>query len=140
VLRSHGVYVWPVSALTEVRVIVGTAAVLAVAAVIALAIGTIARRGAGAVAAVVVVIVLPYLLTVTTPLLPAGPTDWLARVTPAAAFAVQQTLIAYPQVSNVYTPSAGYYPLAPWAGLAVLCAWAAVALAVAAYLLHRRDA
>jgi ABC-type transport system involved in multi-copper enzyme maturation permease subunit len=140
VLRSRGVYVWPVTALAEARVIVGTAAVLAVAAVIALAIGTILRRSAGAVAAVIVVIVLPYLLTVTTPLLPVGPTEWLARVTPAAAFAVQQTLIAYPQVSNVYTPSAGYYPLAPWAGFAVLCAWAAVALAVAAYVLHRRDA
>ena len=50
-LRAHGVYVWPVTALTEARVIVGTAAVLAVAAVIALAIGTIAaaqrRRGRG---------------------------------------------------------------------------------------------
>jgi ABC-type transport system involved in multi-copper enzyme maturation permease subunit len=140
VLRDHGVYVWPASALTELRVIVGTAAVLAVAAVIALAIGTILRRSAGAVAAVIVVIVLPYLLTVTTPLLPAGPTDWLARVSPAAAFAVQQTLIQYPQVSNVYTPSAGYYPLAPWAGFAVLCAWAAVTLALAVCLLNRRDA
>jgi len=140
ILRSHGVYVWPVTMLTEARVIVGTAAVLAVAAVIALAIGAILRRSAGAVAAAIVVIVLPYLLTVTTPLLPAGPTEWLARVTPAAAFAVQQTLIAYPQVSNLYTPSAGYYPLAPWAGFAVLCAWAAVALALAAYLLHQRDA
>jgi len=139
-LREHGVYVWPASTLTQLRVIVGTAAVLAVAAVIALAIGTILRRSAGAVAAVIVLIVLPYLLTVTTPLLPTGPTDWLARVTPAAAFAVQQTLIAYPQVSNVYVPSAGYYPLSPWAGLAVLCAWAAAALALAAYLLHRRDA
>jgi uncharacterized membrane protein len=33
-----------------------------------------------------------------------------------------------------------YFPLAPWAGLAVLCAYAAVALGVAALLLHRRDA
>jgi hypothetical protein len=139
-LRDHGVYVWPVTALTEARVIVGTAAVLAVAAVIALAIGAVLRRSAGAVAAVIVLIVLPYLLTVAIPILPAGPADWLARVTPAAAFAVQGTLVQYPQVSNVYTPSAGYYPLAPWAGFAVLCAWAAVALAVAAYLLHRRDA
>jgi hypothetical protein len=69
-----------------------------------------------------------------------GPTDWLARVTPAAALAVQQTLIEYPQVSNVYVPSAGYYPLAPLAGFAVLAAWAAVALALAARALHRRDA
>jgi len=140
VLREHGVYVWPATALTEVRVIVGTAAVLAVAAVIALAIGTVLRRGAGAVAAVIVVIVLPYLLTVAIPILPVAAADWLARVTPAAAFAVQQTLIQYPQVSNVYTPSAGYYPLPPLAGFAVLVAWAAAALALAAYLLQRRDA
>jgi ABC-type transport system involved in multi-copper enzyme maturation permease subunit len=140
VLRDSGVYVWPVTALTEVRVIVGTAAVLAAAAVIALAIATVLRRSAGAVATVIVVIVLPYLLTVAVPILPVGPTDWLARVTPAAGFAVQQTLIQYPQVSNVYAPSAGYYPLAPWAGFAVLCAWVVVALGLAAYLLRRRDA
>jgi uncharacterized membrane protein len=33
-----------------------------------------------------------------------------------------------------------YYPLAPWAGLAVLCAYAAVAFGIAALLLRRRDA
>jgi ABC-type transport system involved in multi-copper enzyme maturation permease subunit len=140
VLRDNGVYVWPVSALTEVRVIVGTAAVLAVAAVIALAVGTVLRRSAGAVAAVIAVIVLPYLLTVAVPIVPLGPADWLARVTPAAAFAVQQTVIQYPQVDNVYAPSAGYFPLSPWAGFAVLCAWAAAALGLAVYLLRRRDA
>jgi ABC-type transport system involved in multi-copper enzyme maturation permease subunit len=140
VLRNHGVYVWPVTALAEVRVIVGTAAVLAVTAVIALAIATVLRRSAAAVASVIVVIVLPYLLTVAVPVLPLGPADWLARVSPAAGFAVQQTLVQYPQVSNVYAPSAGYWPLAPWAGFAVLCAWAAVALAVATYLLRKRDA
>jgi ABC-type transport system involved in multi-copper enzyme maturation permease subunit len=140
VLQDNGVYVWPATALTELRVIVGTAAVLAVAAVIALAIATVLRRSAAAVGTVIVVIVLPYLLTVAVPILPIGPADWLARVTPAAAFAVQQALIQYQQVSNVYAPSAGYWPLAPWAGFAVLCAWAAVALGLAAYLLHRRDA
>jgi len=140
VLRNHGVYVWPVTALAEVRVIAGTAAVLAVAAVIALATATVLRRSAAAVASVIVVIVLPYLLTVAVPILPLGPADWLARASPAAGFAVQQTLIQYPQVSNVYAPSAGYWPLAPWAGFAVLCAWAAVALAVATYLLRKRDA
>ena len=85
-------------------------------------------------------IVVPYVLTVTVPILPAGPTQWLARVTPAAAFAVQQTLVQYPQVDNVYLPSEGYFPLPPWAGLAVLCAWAALALGLAACLLRRRDA
>jgi hypothetical protein len=52
---------------------------------------------------------------------------------------VQQTLPVYPQVANDYSPTSGYYPLAPWAGFAVLCAYAGVALAIAAVLLHRRD-
>jgi ABC-type transport system involved in multi-copper enzyme maturation permease subunit len=140
ILRSNGAYVYPASALTQVRVIAGTAAVLAVAAVIALATGAILRRGVAAVAVVVVVIVLPYLFTVAAPILPYGPAGWLLRLTPVAAFAVQQTLVQYPQVSNTYTAAYGYYPLPPWAGLAVLCAWAALALGLAAFLLRRRDA
>ena len=59
---------------------------------------------------------------------------------PLAAFAIQQSTPQYPQVSNVYTPVNGYFPLAPWTGFAVLCVWTAVALALAAALLHRRDA
>jgi ABC-type transport system involved in multi-copper enzyme maturation permease subunit/regulation of enolase protein 1 (concanavalin A-like superfamily) len=140
ILRGNGAYVYPASALTQVRVIVGTAAVLAVAAVIALAIGAILRRGAAAVAVVVVVVVLPYLFAAAAPVLALGPADWLLRLTPAAAFAVQQTLVQYPQVTNTYIPSYGYYPLPPWAGLAVLCGWAALALGLAVFLLRRRDA
>jgi ABC-type transport system involved in multi-copper enzyme maturation permease subunit len=131
--------VLPVSSLTELRVIAGTAALLAVAAVLALAIGTALRRSAGAVTAVIVVIVLPYILG-TAAVLPVSAENWLLRVTPAAAFAVQQSLPAYPQVTGSYTPTNGYFPLAPWAGFAVLCAWAALALGVAAVLLRRRDA
>jgi hypothetical protein len=62
------------------------------------------------------------------------------RVTPAGAIAAEQSIPAYPQVTAAYTPSHGYYPLAPWAGLAALCAWTVAALALAAFLLHRRDA
>jgi uncharacterized membrane protein len=47
---------------------------------------------------------------------------------------------AYPQVTASYTPTAGYFPLTPWAGLAVLCGYAALALVLAFYLLRRRDA
>jgi len=137
-LRGHGFYLLPVTALTELRVIVGTAALLAVAAVLALAIGALLRRSAGAVTAVIAVIVLPYLLA--TSVLPAGPADWLLRVTPAAGFAIQQSVPQYPQVSGSYAPSNGYFPLAPWAGFAVLCGWAALALALAVVLLRRRDA
>ncbi len=45
-----------------------------------------------------------------------------------AAFAVQQPYPAYPQVAMQYTPQNGYYPLAPWAGFAVLCGWTALTL------------
>jgi ABC-type transport system involved in multi-copper enzyme maturation permease subunit len=137
--RARGSYVLPVTALTELRVIAGTAALLAVAAVLALAIGTALRRSAAAVTAGIVVIVVPYILG-TASLLPVGAEDWLLRLTPAAAFAIQQTTPAYPQVTASYSPTAGYFPLAPWAGLAVLCAWAALALGVAVIMLRRRDA
>jgi hypothetical protein len=43
-------------------------------------------------------------------------------------------------VIGSYTPSEGYFPLAPWAGFAVLCAWTAFALALAVVLVRRRDA
>ncbi|HEY0003099.1 MAG TPA: hypothetical protein VGB74_21800, partial [Actinoplanes sp.] len=112
---------------------------LASAAILALAVGAILRSSAGAVTTVIMAIVLPYLL-IANPFMPAGAADWLARLTPAAAFAVQQTLVRYPQVANPYTPYNDYYPLAPWAGLAVLAGYAVVSLTVAAVLLHRRDA
>jgi ABC-type transport system involved in multi-copper enzyme maturation permease subunit len=137
VLRGNGVYVFPATALTEVRLVVGTAALLAVTAVLALAVGAVVRRSAATVAAALVVIVLPYLLAMT--ILPTGAAQWLLRVTPAAAFAIQQSALRYPQVSNLYTPSDGYFPLAPWAGLAVLGAWAALALGLALVLFRRRD-
>ncbi len=136
VLQANHNLLYPVTTLTEARVIVGTAGFLAVAAVIALALGVILRRSAGAITALVVGIALPYLFF---PGLPAGAAEWLLRVTPAAALSVQQTLPIYHQVANSYIPVNGYYPLAPWAGFAVLCAYAAVTVTVATVLLRRRD-
>jgi ABC-type transport system involved in multi-copper enzyme maturation permease subunit len=138
ILRANGNAIYPAGTGAELRAIIGTAALLAVAAVLALALGTILRRSALAVTAVILLIVLPYVLAVAS-VLPAGPAEWLLRVTPAAAFAVQQTVIRYPQVAAPYTPTDGYFPLAPGAGLAVLCGYTACALALAAYLLCRRD-
>ncbi|BEL05252.1 hypothetical protein Q0Z83_034430 [Actinoplanes sichuanensis] len=136
-LVGNGVYVLPSTLLTEVRVITGTAALLAVAAVLALGIGAMLRRSAVAISAVVGLIVLPYLLALTV--LPAAAADWLLRVTPAAAFAVQQSAKQFYQVENLYTPVDGYFPLPWWAGFGVLCLWAGAALAGAAVLLRRRD-
>ncbi|HEY3606768.1 MAG TPA: ABC transporter permease subunit [Pseudonocardiaceae bacterium] len=134
-----GFTVLPVSVPTELRVMIGVAALLAVAAVLALAVGTLVRRSAGAVTAVIVAIVLPYILAVAS-VLPAGAAEWLTRFTPAAAFAIEQSMPAYPQVTASYTPADGYFPLSPLAGFAVLCGYAALALGAAFLVLRRRDA
>ena len=139
IATGNGNYIYPLNALTEVRLVAGTAALLAIAAVLALAAGAALRRSAIAVTTVIVVIVLPYVIAVTN-LLPAGASQWMLRLAPAAAFSIQQAIPNYPQVSNVCTAASGCYPLAPWAGLGVLCAWAAAALALAVFLLRRRDA
>jgi ABC-type transport system involved in multi-copper enzyme maturation permease subunit len=136
--RDEGAYVLPVSGLTEARVIAGTAALLAVAAVLALAVGTILRRSAAAIAAVFVGVVLPYILG-TSEMLPLGAAQWVLRVTPAAGFAIEQSIPRYAHVSANYAPP-DYFPLSPWAGFAVLCGYAAAALAVAFVVLRRRDA
>lgn len=138
VAKSHGFSMFPISGRTELRVLIGTAALLAVAAVLALAIGAVLRRSVGAIVIVVVAVILPYILAVSH-VLPPGPSNWLLRVTPAAGFAVQQTVEKYPQVFSYYTPPAGYFPLSPLAGFAVLCGYAVLALGLAVVLLRRRD-
>ncbi|MGO9083240.1 MAG: ABC transporter permease subunit [Streptosporangiaceae bacterium] len=125
--------------LTEVRVIVGTAAMLAVAAVFAVALGAILRRSAAAITIAVVIVVMPFLLTALN-VLPAGVGDWLLRLTPAAGLAIEQSIPRYSQVTTVTSPVRGYYPLSPYAGFAVLCLWTAAALALALVMLRRRDA
>ncbi|MGH3150671.1 MAG: ABC transporter permease subunit [Streptosporangiaceae bacterium] len=139
-LRENGNPIYPMSLATEARIIVGTAGLLAVTAVLALAVGALLRRSAGAVTAVIAVVVLPFLLATLVGVLPASAEEWLVRVTPAAGFAIQQSVPAYSQVTGQYIPANGYFPLAPWAGFAVLCAWAAAAFALAVFVLRRRDA
>jgi ABC-type transport system involved in multi-copper enzyme maturation permease subunit len=136
-LNTNGDYLFPTSTLTELRVILGTGAVAALAAVGVLAIGTVARRSAAAVTAGIVVFVLPYIVDT---FLSGDAREWLFRLTPAAAFSVLGALPRSALVSAPYTMSNGYYPLAPWAGLAVLCVYAVAALGLATFVLKRRDA
>jgi ABC-type transport system involved in multi-copper enzyme maturation permease subunit len=137
--ENHGLVLLTVPALTEARVIVGTAAVLAVAAVFALALGAVLRRSAAAITVAVVTVVLPFLLAGLN-IVPSGVAAWLLRVTPAAGLAIQQSIPRYPQVTTVVSAVRGYWPLSPYAGFAVLCLWAAAALGLAFVLLRRRDA
>jgi ABC-type transport system involved in multi-copper enzyme maturation permease subunit len=139
ITRGRGAYAFPISGMAEARVIIGTAILTALFAVLALAIGAIVRRSAATVAVAIVVIVLPYFFAVFAAV-PLSAGDWLLRIMPAAGFALQQPYPTYNQVTMFYAPFSGYFPLSPLAGLGVLAAWTAAALALAAYLLRRRDA
>ena len=119
--------------------ITGTAALIAVAAVFTLAIATMVRRSATAISIVIVTVVIPYVLAVP-PGAPAGFAGWLLRVTPAAAFAVQQAMPQYHQVLANYTPRPASTrwrrgPVSRCSAPGPL-----LALAGAGYLLKRRDA
>jgi len=107
--------------------------------VFAVALGAVLRRSAAAITLAVVTVVLPFLLTALN-VFPPGVGAWLLRLTPAAGLAIEQSIPNYPQVTSVIEPARGAYPLPPFAGFAVLCAWAAGALALAFILLRRRDA
>jgi ABC-type transport system involved in multi-copper enzyme maturation permease subunit len=118
---------WPV-----LRAVVGAAVFLALVAVLSLGVGAILRRSAGAIA-VVVVALIP--LTILVGGLPLTAAQWVMRTTPAAGLAILQTI----EVDHDATVEPwGMAP--PLAGLGVLAAYAAAALAVAVWLVRRRDA
>ena len=133
VLAANGNYLFPQSGPDLARVIVGTGLLLGLAAAMAVALGTMLRRRAVAVAAGIVFLVLPGILGSESG-------NWLMRFSPTAAFAIQATLPRSNLVTSAYTPPNGYFPISPWAGLAVLAAYTAVALGTATWLLRRRDA
>lgn len=139
-LRAGGNVITPLSTLTYLRVFAGTALVFAGAAILGLALGALFRRGVAAVTTGIVVIVVPYFLAVASPGLSTALANWLLRVFPAAALAVQQTIPMYPQVSDTYQPFEGFFPLTALAGFAVLIAWTGGALWLATRQLRRADA
>ncbi|WP_158863861.1 ABC transporter permease subunit [Leifsonia sp. AG29] len=108
--------------------VLGAAAYLGLVAVFALGIGTIIRSSAGGISAVVgVLFVLPILWSILVSLLPK--VTWLADW--------QHYLI-----SNNGNGLAGLTngALEPWQNVLSVCVWTAVAFAVGAVLLQRRDA
>lgn len=133
VLTANGSYLFPQSGTDLARVIIGTGLLLGLAAALAVALGMMLRRSAVAVAAGIVLLVVPGVLGSQSG-------NWLMRFSPDAAFAIQATLPRSNLVASGYTPPNGYFPISPWAGLAVLAAYAAVALGAATWLLRRRDA
>jgi ABC-type transport system involved in multi-copper enzyme maturation permease subunit len=136
-LRSHSNFVFPISSLTEARIVVGASALVGTAAIVVIALSAIVRRPAAAITAGVGVILLPMIVASAAG---GGIGDWLLRLTPAAGLSMLQALTRYHQVSYAYTLAHGYYPLSPLAGFAVLCGYTLLALTAATMLLNRRDA
>jgi ABC-type transport system involved in multi-copper enzyme maturation permease subunit len=143
-LTTNGNYVLPSGTATQARIILGTGAVVGLAAVAVLAVGAIVRATAGAVITGILLFVMPVVLEV--PVIQGGSAtapaylEWLARISPAAGVAALGAMPRSAAVSYSYTLGNGYFPLSPGAGLAVLAAWALVLLLIAVLLVRRRDA
>jgi regulation of enolase protein 1 (concanavalin A-like superfamily) len=116
---------WPV-----LRAVVGTAALLAVIAVFSLGVGAILRRSAGPITGIIVLLILP---TIVAGGLPLSAARWLTLLTPTSGFAIMRA-------KDPTTLAEPFAMISPWAGFGVVCAYAAGALAVATWLLGRRDA
>lgn len=107
------------------RAVVGSALYLAAVGALGLGLGTILRRTAGAIAALVgLLLVVPLVST----FLPAAWNTHLTRYLPAQAGISVVRVV--PDATS----------LSPWAGYAVLVGYAALALLVGGLLLTRRDA
>jgi hypothetical protein len=130
ILKGNGIRVSPLPLLTGARVVAGLAGVLALCAILTFGLGLWLRRGWAAILIGLSLIALPYTVA-TLPLLPNPVSEWLLRLTPAAGFAVQQTMTEYPQVTAHYAPSTGYFPFPWWAGLALLSAYTVIVMRIA---------
>jgi ABC-2 type transport system permease protein len=108
------------------RAVTGAGLYLTVLGLLALAIGTLIRHTAGAIATIIGAV---FVLPILSGLLPGS---WGAHVN---AYLPEQ---AGTLITHTHQQSGDL--LSPWQGFGVLCLWTAVLLAVAAYLLDRRDA
>ena len=121
---------YPAASITDAataRAVAGTALYLALFAMLSVGLAMIMRHTAATVTTVLGLLFVPYMAALT---LPEHPRHLIQQVSPmTAGLAVQRTV-----------DRADSVPIGPWAGLAVLAAWAAVALALGFWLTRRRDA
>ncbi len=111
------------------RSVIGTGLYLAALGLLALGIGTLIRRTAGAIAAVIgLIIILPVFFQ-------GLPQAWQDAITKFLPSAAGQAVIGRTKFTP---PDAALLP--PWVGFAVLCAYAVAVLVAAAITLERRDA
>jgi ABC-2 type transport system permease protein len=107
--------------------VAGSAVYLAVLALFSLAVGAIVRHTAGAITAVLSLVLGPVIAIGFLPEHVAEPVEKVTLM--PAGLAIQQTV---ERDDNI--------PLSPWAGLGVISAYAAVALLIALVSIARRDA
>jgi ABC-2 type transport system permease protein len=106
------------------RAVIGAALYLTVIGIFGLGLGAIVRNTAGGIATFAgIMFVLPPLLNVL-------PASWNNAISPYLPLGAGQAVMALTR---------GDHQLAPWAGLGVLCAYAAASLLIASVLLVRRD-
>jgi hypothetical protein len=110
------------------RSVIGAGLYLAVLGLLALGLGTLIRRTAGAIAAVVaVVVILPVLVQ-------GLPVSWQAHLTRYLPSVAGQAVIG----RTKFAPPG--HLMAPWTGFVLFCAYAAATLIAGALTLNRRDA
>jgi ABC-type transport system involved in multi-copper enzyme maturation permease subunit len=105
------------------RVVFGAALYLVAIGLFGLGLGAIVRNTAGGIAA------FAGLLFVLPPLMNVFPASWNAAASPYTPLQAGQALLRLHRGDQ----------LAPWTGFAVLCAYAAAAISIAAVLMRRRD-
>jgi ABC-2 type transport system permease protein len=122
ILGAHGVTLASPGA---ARSIIGVGLYLGLLAVLAVALGTIVRRTAGAIAALLgVILILPALLLT----LPVSIQDTVVKFLPANAG------------QSIFTTTKDSSTLSPWAGLTIFALYVAAAAAIGILLIRRRDA
>jgi ABC-type transport system involved in multi-copper enzyme maturation permease subunit len=144
-LSHNGNFMYPTDLATQLRVILGAGAMLALCAVAVLAIGALLRRTSGTVLLGIVVFVLPLIIAapfISTGSNGSGPAwvEWLLRLTPAAGLSVVTSLPHSALVSYPYTINNGYLPLSPAGGLGVLALWTIALSSLALVRIKRSDA
>ena len=124
IFRSHHILHLTLSDPGVTRTVIGGALYLTVIAVFALALGAIIRNTAGALAVFAAIIfVIPPLMNV----LPQSWNDAASKYLPSNAG------------GEIFAIAHGPHDFGPWSGFAIFCGYAALAVAIAAVLLVRRD-
>jgi ABC-type transport system involved in multi-copper enzyme maturation permease subunit len=112
------------------RAVVGGGLYLTCIGLLAMGIGTIIRHTAGALAAFVgILLIIPALI----PAFPTGVQNAVSKFEPVTIGNAMSSV--NPHVASGSTPT-----FSPWAGMAILCLYAAIALGIGAWRLVSRDA